>query len=83
MEFNSYKAMVYFIVATLYFYKNEIRYIESSNKFFDINNLDVLTKVKHEAIMDLNYEISYNQMLVGISEYIQNEFNLVSGGVIK
>ena len=75
MKFDSYKAMIYFITATLYFYKNEIRFTNNTNEFFDIN-LDVLTKVKNEGWKYLNYEISFNQMMTGITSYIQNEVNL-------
>ena len=75
MKFDSYKAMIYFITATLYFYKNEIRFTNNTNEFFNIN-LDILTKVKNEGLKYFNYEISINQMMAGITAYIQNEVNL-------
>ena len=45
MKFNSYKAMIYFVTATIYFYKNEIRFTNNPNEFFNLN-LQVLSEVK-------------------------------------
>ena len=75
MKFDSYKAMIYFVTATIYFYKNKVRFTNNPNEFFNLN-LQVLSEVKKEGLKYFNYEISYNQMMTGITAYIQNEINL-------
>lgn len=64
-----YRAMIYFVVATLHFYRNDIKPELSVDRFRKVNS-KVVKQVFHEATNDLNYELSHEQMSRGISAYM-------------
>lgn len=61
---DQYKLMIYFAVATLYFYRKDIVPCKEGQTLgvFADNNSAIIQKVKDEAISLFNYELSDEQI---------------------
>jgi len=67
-----YRAAIYFAVATLYFYRGELKPLEDGQElgeFAQINDR-VIKRVYEEAIEYLNYELSHEQIGTAIRAYL-------------
>jgi hypothetical protein len=64
--------MIHFIVATLHFYRTDIKVVrgEQTVEQFKTNNEDVVKRVYDEAVSLFSYELSSAQMDCGIKAYI-------------
>lgn len=65
----TYKAMVYFAVATFYFYRASIHSNCKTVAEFRDKNPDIIQRVLDEARQSMCYELSHNQLDIAIAAY--------------
>lgn len=65
--------MVYFIVATLMMYEGDMKWDEKiiSPGEFERRNPNHIQRVFEECRNVFNYELSFNQMMMGVSAYMK------------
>jgi hypothetical protein len=70
-----YRLMMYFVVATLYFYEDSIEsYREITVGEFEEKNKNVIKRVFQEGLNIMRYELSNNQMSQAIAAYLKSRY---------
>lgn len=72
---NKYRAMIYFAVATMHFYREDLAAppaggIIEDYEDFAKNNSDVMKRVFDEALRYFHYELSHEQMSRAVRAYL-------------
>lgn len=77
MYSNQYRAMIYFVVATLFMYQGDMTWNEDikSPEDFKKANEDHITRVIEECRGTFEYELSMNQVMTGISAYMKSRLS--------
>lgn len=80
---RQYRAMVYFVVATLYMYRDDLQPIGSGELLGDFaeKNRAVLAQVGREALEYFDYELSHEQIGIGIRAFLSPSAKLEAIGV--
>lgn len=66
----TYKAMIYFVCSTLWFYRKSIDHGCDSVSEFREKNAAAVKRVFDEGLSMMGYELSWNQVDTGIAAYI-------------
>lgn len=72
---EQYRSMIYFVVATLYMYQGDMEWsaeISVSPEDFVRSNPLHKERVIEECRTCFNYELSYHQVMTGVSAYIKS-----------
>lgn len=73
---TQYRAMIYFSVATFFFYSKDIICDENTNvEIFRKNNPKLVKRIFDECLTVMQYELSYNQIDTAIVAFIQSYRN--------
>ncbi len=72
---RKYRMMIYFVVATLHLYRNEIKECKDPEEF-RTKNQPILTRVFDEGLTVFNYELSDMQMGKGVVAYMAKGQNV-------
>ena len=76
MTSKNYKAMIYFAVATFFFYSKDVVYDENTTvEEFRKNNPELVKRIFDECLSVMEYELSYNQVNTAITAFIQSGLN--------
>ena len=74
---KQYRMMIYFVVSTVYFYREDIKYGISVASFRELNP-DVIKRVFAEGKSLFDYKLSSEQMDKGISAYLTSTLHYQS-----
>lgn len=70
---QKYKSMIYFAVATFFFYSKNIIYTKEIDvNLFRENNPELVKRIFDECLSVMNYELSNNQVDTAILAYLQS-----------
>lgn len=70
-----YRSMIYFAVATLHFYREDIRAVLDPNEFMEVNR-PAMNQVFKECLHYMDYELSTEQMRRAVISYLAKPASL-------